>query len=241
MQDKLWEQFAIDGDPEPLIEHFMNFAMSIARSKHRELPPFVLLEDLESSALVGLWKSVERFDPSRGTNFKSFAQMKILGAIIDDIREEDHGSRTLRDKQKDIRKATQKLGSEFGRTPNQEELAEALGLEIETLQKHQRKIHEAKMISIDMPIGEEGSTTIGANISVEYDDRPIDINKVIRVAMAPLAKREKLLLALRYFEDLTLDQCAPILRMTHPMVCQMHFRIADKLEECFNRSKKHDK
>lgn len=238
MQDKLWKQYAIDGDTEPLIEFFMGFAMSIARSKHKELPPFVLLEDLESSALVGLWKAVVRFDPARGTNFKSFAQMKILGAIIDDIREEDHGSRALRDKQKDIRRATQKLGSELGRLPDQEELADILGLDLETLQKHQRKIHEAKMISIDMPVGEEGSTTIGANISVEYDDRPIDINKVIRITLAPLAKREKLLIALRYFEDLTLDQCAPILRMTHPMVCQCHFRIADKLDECYKRALK---
>lgn len=238
MQDKLWKQYAVDKDPQPLIEHYHSYAMSIARNKHKELPPFVLLEDLESSALIGLWKAIERFDPARGTNFKSFAQMKILGAIIDDIREEDHGSRALRDKQKEIRKATQELASELGRKPSQEELAEALGLEFDTLQRYQRKIYEAKTISIDAPAGDDNTTTIADSIVIEYDDRPIDTNKAIRVVMAPLSKREKLLLALRYFEDLTLDQCAPILRMTHPMVCQMHFRIADKLEECFNRARK---
>lgn len=235
---KLWKDYLDSGrsDPTDLLEHYNAFAMNLARQQHRRLPSFVLLEDLEASALVGLWKSIERFDPSKGVPFESFARTKINGAILDDIREEDHSSRTIRDRQKEIYKATEELKTQLSRAPTQEELATLLDIDLEDLERYQRRIHEARVVSMDAPVSQDGTATYGENLSTDIDSRTIDAVSLIEQALLPLTKREKMLFVLMYFEGFTLDQCAPILRMTHPMVCQMHFRIADKLNTCLLRA-----
>lgn len=238
MQDKLWDDYKRTGDCEPLIKYYQKFALNIARKRHKTLPSFVSVEDLEASALVGLWKAIEKFDPTMGVEFQSFAQRKILGAILDDIRDEDHSSRTLRDKQKEIKAAEDELSSILGRKPSQEELAAVLDTSIEDLNKYERRIHEARVVSIDAPTGEDNVTTIGDTLTIEEDNSTIDRQNLIETALAPLSKREKLLFILMYFEDLALDQCALIMRMTHPMVCQLHFRLADRLEERLQASRK---
>lgn len=222
-----------------MIEAYQSFAMSLARQQHKKLPSFVLLEDIEASAMVGLWKAIERFDPSRQVPFESFARTKILGAILDDIREEDHSSRTVRDYQKEIRKVKADYYSENGRQPNNDEIAEAMGVDVEEIYKYTRRINEAGIVSLDTPIGEDQeSGTLQDYIAYTEDRRAIDRIGILELALSPLSKRERLLFLLLYFEGLTLDQCAPILGMTHPMTCQMHFRISDKLEACYKRSKK---
>lgn len=198
----------------------------------------MLLEDIEASALIGLWRAIEKFDPSKGVPFESFAKTKINGAILDDIREEDHSSRTLRDHQKEIGRATQDWINKYDAPPTHAELAQSLGVSEGELQKQQKRIHESHMVSLDAPLSQANEGTIGETIVSLEDTRTVDKQRLLAVALSPLTKRERLLFALLYFEGLTLDQAAPILKMTHPMTCQCHLRISEYLAECWERARK---
>lgn len=228
----LWAEYKISKDPTDLIEFYTPFAQSIAKSKHRNLPSFVNLEDIEASAMVGLWMAIERFDDSIGVPFESFARQRILGSILDDIREEDHSSRSTRDLQKEIERTVNELSNVLNRAPEDEEIADKLGLSINEVRAYQQRILETSLISLDTLVRvdiNDGTLTdlIASKTNHDSIDKQSTLNKILKV----FTKRERLLFALMYFEGYTLEQCAPIIGLTHPMTCQMHFRLIDRLEE----------
>lgn len=233
--EELWDQYDESGDPADLITHYDKLAVKVARQYARKLPTFVLFDDLYSSALCGLWKAIERFDRSKGVPFESFARTKIAGAILDDIREEDHASRGLRDAQKKIKKAENELQALTGRPASTEELAEHLGMEVEDLLQQQDQIHRAYTISLDTPLDQEGASSFIDLISVDEDNREINEGTLLQRALEPLSKREKLLFYLHYFEVFSLNQCAPILGVTHPICCKLHFQLSERLMECYKK------
>lgn len=237
---KLWERYKKSGDPSELIEHYTPFSRQVAKKQHKRLPTFILIDDIEASALVGLWRAIERFDPSKGVPFESYARTKIIGAILDDIREEDHASRGIRDLQKKIRTARDMLTAELGRPPSNEEVANLLEMDVDDLIRSQVQIHKTDTISLDAPtkhLNDYQESSLLDVIETTTNARAIDQDSIIEMALRPLSKKEKLLFALMYFERLTLHQCAPILGLTHPITCQLHFRISERIKECYERAK----
>lgn len=236
----LWDDFKKTGDPGDLIEHYTAFSRQVAKKQHKRLPTFILLDDIEASALVGLWKAIERFDPSKGVPFESYARTKIMGAILDDIREEDHASRGVRDLQKKIKQATELLTADLGRPPSNDEIANVLEMDVDDLNRSQLQIHKTNTISLNAPtshLNDYQESSLLDVIETTADTRTIDQDGLIEMALRPLSKKEKLLFALMYFERLTLHQCAPILGLTHPITCQLHFRISERIKECYERAR----
>lgn len=236
----LWEEFKKSGDPTALMAHYSPFTKQVAYIKYTKLPSFVLYEDIESSAMVGLWMAIERFDPDLGVPFESFARQRIQGNILDDIREEDHSSRTTRDLQKSLAKIEKDYQTRLRRSPTTKEMAEELGVTEGEAMKLKVRVQEATLLSLNADYNKDGDGPISRIDSVTgvEDDIIIYEQDLLSRVMSTFTKRERLLFALIYFEGLTLDQAAPIMGLTHPMVCQCHFRLSDRLERQYDQAKK---
>src|SRR2546421_829862 len=117
---------------------FFPYIEKVARRLARRLPAHVEIDDLISSGVIGLMEAAERFDPSRVDRFEAFAEFRIRGAMLDDLRSRDTLSRDMRRLSNELREATRRLESQLGRSPDPEELAEQLGLEADGLYARQQ-------------------------------------------------------------------------------------------------------
>src|SRR3954469_7752906 len=128
---------------------FFPYIEKVARRLARRLPAHVEIDDLISSGVIGLMEAAERFDPKRVDRFEAFAEYRIRGAMLDDLRARDTLSRDMRRLSNELREATRKLESQLGRTPDQEERAEQLGLEVDELYARQQKLSGSSVVGID--------------------------------------------------------------------------------------------
>ena len=129
---------------------FFPYIEKVARRLARRLPAHVEIDDLISSGVIGLMEAAERFDPKRVDRFEAFAEFRIRGAMLDDLRSRDTLSRDMRRLSNELREATRRLESQLGRSPDQGELADQLGLDVDELYARQQKLSET-LISIYAP------------------------------------------------------------------------------------------
>src|SRR5262247_4170921 len=112
---------------------FFPYIEKVARRLARRLPAHVEIDDLISSGVIGLMEAAERFDPNRVDRFEAFAEFRIRGAMLDDLRSRDTLSRDMRRLSNELREATRRLEAQLGRSPDHQERAEPLGLEVDEL------------------------------------------------------------------------------------------------------------
>src|SRR5512145_2102389 len=128
---------------------FFPYIEKVARRLARRLPAHVEIDDLVSAGVIGLMEAAERFDPKRIDRFEAFAEFRIRGAMLDDLRARDTLSRDMRRLSNELREATRKLESQLGRTPDQAELAQTLGVEVDELYARQQKLSGSSVVGID--------------------------------------------------------------------------------------------
>ncbi len=130
-------------------ERFFPYIEKVARRLARRLPAHVEIDDLVSAGVIGLMEAADRYDPKRADRFEAFAEFRIRGAMLDDLRARDTLSRDMRRLSNELRSATRKLESELGRTPDQSELASTLGLNVDELYRRQQKLSGSSVVGID--------------------------------------------------------------------------------------------
>src|SRR6185312_6827838 len=128
---------------------FFPYIEKVARRLARRLPAHVEIDDLISSGVIGLMEAAERFDPSRVDRFEAFAEFRIRGAMLDDLRSRDTLSRDMRRLSNELRDATRRLEAQLGRTPDHEEIAKRLGVGVEELYARQQKLSGSSVVGID--------------------------------------------------------------------------------------------
>src|SRR5437763_13904111 len=128
---------------------FFPYIEKVARRLARRLPAHVEIDDLISSGVIGLMEAAERFDPSRVDRFEAFAEFRIRGAMLDDLRSRDTLSRDMRRLSNELRDATRRLEAQLGRTPDHEEIAKRLGVNVEELYARQQKLSGSSVVGID--------------------------------------------------------------------------------------------
>src|SRR5215467_6282181 len=128
---------------------FFPYIEKVARRLARRLPAHVEIDDLISSGVIGLMEAAERFDPKRVDRFEAFAEFRIRGAMLDDLRSRDTLSRDMRRLSNELRDATRRLESQLGRTPDQEEIARRLGVGVDELYARQQKLSGSSVVGID--------------------------------------------------------------------------------------------
>ncbi len=211
---------------------FFPYIEKVARRLARRLPAHVEIDDLVSSGVIGLMEAAERFDPKRVDRFEAFAEFRIRGAMLDDLRSRDTLSRDMRRLSNELREATRKLESQLGRAPDQGELAETLGLNVDALYARQQKLSGSSVVGID----DAGPDFLERNADESAPD-PFEMaahrESLARLVAGidELPEKMQQVLSLYYCENLNLKEIGQVLGVTESRVCQIHGEATRRLRE----------
>ncbi|HEX4949840.1 MAG TPA: FliA/WhiG family RNA polymerase sigma factor [Blastocatellia bacterium] len=214
-------------DRQALIEAHLPQVRYIAERLLAKLPPSVDRDDLIGAGVLGLLDAVEKYDELRGVQFKTYAETRIRGAILDSLRDLDWSSRSLRARARAIELAARKIEQEKGRMAEEEELAAALGLELSAYQALLGELRGLTLIELDNH--DENSPGLSAYQVPAHPDRsPLveyerqETREKIIAAINSLRERERQVVALYYVEELTMKETGAVLGLTESRVSQIH-------------------
>jgi RNA polymerase sigma factor for flagellar operon FliA len=233
---ELWDAFVSTGDPkakEELLVTYLPLVKQIAGRMKVSLPNSVTMDDLVGAGIMGLINSVDNFNPSLGFKFETYAIPRIKGAILDGLRDFDWVPRSVRAKERLLATTLFALESSLGRVPTDDEISKELGVEVKEYHKMLDDISSTTLLSFDKPFTtDEGqSTNLYDVIENTHNDSPLDImeRKEIKQLMIKLInalpEQEKLVMALYYYEELTLKEIGKVLDISESRVSQIHTKI----------------
>ncbi|HEX6925028.1 MAG TPA: FliA/WhiG family RNA polymerase sigma factor [Longimicrobiaceae bacterium] len=231
-----------DGTLEPLardrlLTEHLGLVHHVARQLSRRLAVEVDFDELVSAGTIGLMNAVDSFDPGRGLAFSTFAAPRIRGAILDELRRQDHVPRSIRRKSRDIAAAREGFTREHGYAPTDQELADQLQVDLKTFWRWQSEVEGAFFVPLDQPFNEDdrrSGTPMQSVPGVTGEMIEDDINhqqevEVLREAIMGLKEQERIVLSLYYFEELKLHEIATILELTESRVSQIRSKAISKL------------
>ncbi|MDZ7772896.1 MAG: FliA/WhiG family RNA polymerase sigma factor [Balneolaceae bacterium] len=211
-----------------IITEAMPLVKSIIGKIRNPDTPLSQQEDLESAAIVGLLQALNNYDCEKDIKFNTFAYYRIRGSVIDYLRSIDELPRTDRTKYGKAREEMSKLQQELGRDPSDEEVADAMDLDLNAYYKLLSNVQQRAVLSLDSEMYEDSSkTTLGDQIEDENIDRPDaklnrkSVTSKIQDAIQQLEDRDRLVLSLYYYEDLTLKEIAALLGLTEARISQI--------------------
>lgn len=219
----------IEAERERVLLEQMPQVKFIARRIHDRLPQHVELDDLISAGVIGLMDAMKKYDPAKNVQFKSYAQFRIRGAILDSLRELDWGPRALRRRARAIQEAHRKLAAELGRAATEPEVAAELGMH-----SHDYQVLLGELRGLDLgSIHPESDDENGTEELTDRlpDDKQEDAFQLLlksetkatlTAAISELNERERQVLALYYFEELTMKEIGGIMGVVESRVSQIH-------------------
>jgi RNA polymerase sigma factor for flagellar operon FliA len=239
---ELWRRYKADGDArarERLVVAYSPLVKYVAGRTAAGLPPHVEEADLISYGLVGLVAAIERFDPERKIKFETYAIARIKGAIIDELRSMDWVPRSVRARTREIERAHAKLEHRLHRAPTDAEIAEELKIEVEELQESLIAISNSSIVALDelWSVSDSSGDQVSLMDTIEDPGAPDpakaldvgDLKDRIADSIARLPEREKLVIALYYYENLTLREIGEVLGVTESRVSQLHTKAVLRL------------
>jgi RNA polymerase sigma factor for flagellar operon FliA len=241
LQD-LWRRYKTSGDErarERLVVAYSPLVKYVAGRMGSGLPAHVEEADLISYGLGGLISAIERFDPSREIKFETYAITRIRGAIIDELRTLDWVPRSVRARARQIEKANMKLEARFQRAPTDEEMAAELDMSIDDFQDALLQISNSTIVALDemWTVSNGGGDQVslidtlpdsGAPDPQQLVEKSLQRDRIAD-AIAALPEREKLVIALYYYENLTLREIGEVLGVTESRVSQLHTKAVLRL------------
>ena len=220
--DRLWEDYRSSGDHDlrnRLVLRYAPLVKYVAGRVRSGLPASVDQSDLVSDGVIGLMDAIERFDPDRGLPFQGFAVPRIRGAILDGLRGLDWVPRSVRDRVREVERAQAGLLERLARTPEDAEVAAELSMPVHELRELYSKVSFTNLASFD----EFGLTDELSPAAFELvEDR--ESRTTLMRAVEDLPERDRIIIALYYFEGLTLAEIGVVLGVTESRVSQLHSR-----------------
>lgn len=244
----LWQQYQSTRDMrirDHLVEQYAPLVKYVAGKVAANLPSSVEYDDLVGYGVFGLFDAIDKFDPDKHVKFKTYAVTRIRGAMYDHLREMDWVPRSVRQKAKEIEQAVMILEARLGRPASDAEIASSMNLREDEFSHLMSKISSTAILSLNdiwnsgtdsekMCIGEsiESPRSLNPDSSVEKEE----IRRVIKQAITELPEKEKKVLVLYYYENLTLREIGQILDVTESRISQLHtkavIRLRAKLTSC---------
>ncbi|MBQ9989706.1 MAG: FliA/WhiG family RNA polymerase sigma factor [Lachnospiraceae bacterium] len=191
-------------------------------------------EDLVSYGIFGLIDAIDKFDHTKAVKFETYASLRIRGAILDQIRKMDWIPRTIRQRQKQIETVMREVESTKGRAATDAEIAEGLGITGEEYTEWQSKMKITNVISLNefLEQGSEVPSTPGSQhfIMPEEAVEQEELKKILAEALKLLTEKERRVIELYYYEDLTLKEISRVLEVTESRVSQLHTKALQKMK-----------
>jgi RNA polymerase sigma factor for flagellar operon FliA len=234
----LWAAYAAgDADArDALLRENLSLVHHVARQLARGLAADADVDELVSAGTMGLMSALESFDLARGLAFSTFAVPRIRGAILDELRRQDHVPRSVRRKTRSIAAAREALTRTLGRSPDLRELAIALGVDAETLWRWQADVEGAVHVPLDRSAADyDGATATPADVlgnGEELTDERLTREEevaLLREALLGLKDQERTVLSLYYFEELKAREIAEVLGVSESRISQIRSKALAQL------------
>jgi RNA polymerase sigma factor FliA len=218
---------------QALVLEYAPLVKTVAERVAMRLPSHLSKDELISAGIIGLFDALDKFDATKGTQFRTYAARRIKGAIIDELRKMDWVSRSVRKNINRIEKAMIDIRNRYGREPEDIEVAKALDVDIETYYKMIDRAKGAGLLSLDEILLDGKTTKIAmhaSELSSPFDElKTKELKNVIAKAISTLPEKEQLVISLYYFEELTLKEIAGVLDLTESRISQIHSKVILKL------------
>ena len=216
---------------EELIIKYSPLVNYVASKLAGRLPPHILPEDLVGPGVIGLIDAIEKFDPAKKIKFKTYAEFRIRGAMLDELRHLDWVPRSVRKKATELAKVCERLEKKLERTPEDEEIAEEMGLSLQQYYKLLDKTRGVTFLDIEairrrMP--DANDDDLFDLIADDGESDPFEqlnlsqVKEIMIEGIKSLPEKEKLVVSLYYFEDLTMKEIGEIMGYTESRISQMH-------------------
>ncbi|HKO21399.1 MAG TPA: FliA/WhiG family RNA polymerase sigma factor [Candidatus Eisenbacteria bacterium] len=203
------------------------------------LPKSVERDDLISAAIIGLFDALEKYDASKGTKFETYAIWRIRGAILDELRSLDWASRSIRRKARNVEEVARELGQKLGRAATEEEVADALNLSPVELSRLMDEVHGTALLSLSKSVSSDEDQDFIQLEDIVDDPSHKDALEVIESDEARevlletidgLPEQQRLVVALYYYEEMTLKEIGEALHISESRVSQIHTRAVKTLK-----------
>lgn len=233
-----------------VINEFSPLIKYIASRIAIRLPPHIDLNDLINAGVIGLIDAIEKFDASKQIKFKTYAEFRIRGAILDELRSMDWVPRSVRQKARKVEDAYARLEYSLGRPASDEEVASEMKVDIDTFHKLLSETASVSLLSLD-DLGEDDSDLSKRNL-LEYilqDEkdwpshklRYAEVREIVAKGIMSLPEKERMVISLYYYDELTMKEIGHVLKFTESRVSQIHtkavLRLRSKMQKLFKEIK----
>lgn len=224
---------------EENILRYAPLVKNIAERMAMRLPPHISKNELESAGIIGLFDALDKFDASIGIKFQTYAERRIRGAMLDELRRMDWVSRSVRQDMNRIENTIIQLSQRLGREPDDDEITAEMGIEMESYHKMLDRAKGAGLLSLD-EIMQDGVSPRSYFCAAE-DLSPFEaleikeLKQIVADALAQLPQKEQIVMSLYYYEELTLKEIAHVLELTESRISQIHSKVIIKLRSKLRR------
>lgn len=228
---------------EALIRHFLPLVRSVAMQVIARCPANVELDDLVNVGVIGLMDAADRFNPSFGKPFRFYAELRIRGEILDELRSGDWVPRSTRKKIDLIDRKRQELEREKGTKVSEREVANALGIKLERMQRVSGRAQSGVFLSLeDLGNQDDEQKDLLEALKGDVPDpdtalRTREMENGLAEAIAELPHRERMMISLYYFQELSLKEIGGVLGVTESRVSQMHTKALSRLKKAIQRAR----
>ncbi len=209
------------------------------------LPKTVDTEDLTNAAVIGLFDAMEKYDKSKGTKFETYAVWRIRGAVLDELRALDWASRTTRRKAKQVDRVCQQLDQKYGRAASEVEIAREMKMSTRDLSQLMGEVKRVSLLSLNQTVSSDDDRELAGLAEVIEDVKTADPSQHVEMEEAKeilldsvnrLPEQERLVIALYYYEEMTLKEIGETLRISESRVSQIHTKAIGKLKSRVQRA-----
>lgn len=237
-KQKLWEAYAKKKTPElqeKIIIEYAGLVKLVAGRLSMYLGYNVEYDDLVGYGTFGLIDAVDKFDYAKGVKFETYASLRIRGAILDQIRKMDWIPRSIRQKQRKIDMAYQSLEQRYGRMASDEEIASELEISVDEFENWQNQTKVTNIISLDEFMEQGAEAKVEQNLTADFDqpDKVVEkqeLKELLVKTLETLTEKEKKVIVLYYYEELTLKEISRILEVSESRISQLHTKALQKMK-----------
>jgi len=225
-------------DKQQLIVEYTPLIKLIAQKIVSKLPPNVDIDDLISSGVIGLMDAIEKYDPTRDNQFKTYAEFRIRGSILDELRSQDWVPRSIREKTKLLERAYRRLEQKYGRSVTAKEVAKTLKMKMSEFYDLLSDASAISLVSLEdvrqFPFqdrkGLMGMLEDMRSNNPHFQANLKDVKKAVQGALKELPENERMVIALYYYEDLNLKEIGAVLDVTESRISQIHSQAIERLK-----------